>query len=89
MLKRTLAALGCSGLLAAAGAFAGGDTTPRCWHKATQTTEQPAQKMRCSLTGKVVDKCCCIQREGKLHCTLADKDVATCCCEPIEDKKPS
>ncbi len=44
-------------------------------------------KMRCSLTGKVVDTCCCVEREGKTHCTLADKDVAECCCTPVEDEK--
>ena len=46
------------------------------------------QKMRCSLTGKVVDTCCCVEREGKTHCTLADKDVAECCCKPVADEKP-
>jgi len=45
------------------------------------------QKMKCSLTGKVVDTCCCVEREGKTHCTLADKDVAECCCTPVEDEK--
>lgn len=44
-------------------------------------------KMRCSLTGKVVDTCCCVEREGKTHCTLADQDVAECCCTPVEDEK--
>jgi hypothetical protein len=44
-------------------------------------------KMRCSLTGTVVDTCCCVEREGKTHCTLADKDVAECCCTPVEDEK--
>ena len=44
-------------------------------------------EMKCSLTGKVVDTCCCVEREGKTHCTLADKDVAECCCTPVEDEK--
>ncbi len=39
--------------------------------------------MRCSLTGKIVDKCCCEQREGKTYCTLAGKTVESCCCEPV------
>ena len=43
--------------------------------------------MRCSLTGTVVDTCCCVEREGKTHCTLADTDVAECCCTPVEDEK--
>jgi hypothetical protein len=46
-------------------------------------------KMRCSLTGMVVDTCCCVEREGKTHCTLADKDVAECCCTPVEDDNPA
>jgi hypothetical protein len=87
MLKKTLAALGCAGVLATAGAFAAGDTTPSCCHKGKQAAEQPAQKMRCSLTGKTVDTCCCEQRQGRLHCTLADKDVATCCCKRVDGKE--
>ena len=47
------------------------------------------RQMRCSLTGKVVDACCCVEREGKTHCTLADKDVAECCCTPVEDDEKS
>ena len=50
----------------------------------TATDEKPT-RMRCSLTGEVVDKCCCVEREGKTHCTLADKDVAECCCTPVKD----
>ena len=42
-------------------------------------------KMRCSLTGRVMDTCCCVEKEGKMHCTLADKDVETCCCAPVTD----
>lgn len=47
--------------------------------------KQGHHKMRCSLTGKVVDTCCCVEREGKTHCTLANKDVEKCCCTPVED----
>jgi hypothetical protein len=42
-------------------------------------------KMRCSLTGRVMDTCCCIEKEGKMHCTLADTDVESCCCAPVTD----
>ena len=56
-----------------------GDNAKHAGHK--------GHKMRCSLTGKVVDTCCCVEREGKTHCTLADKDVAQCCCTPVEDEK--
>ena len=56
-----------------------GDTAKHAGHE--------NQKMRCSLTGKVVDTCCCVEREGKTHCTLADKDIAECCCTPVKDEK--
>ena len=36
----------------------------------------------CTLTGKTVEKCCCIsQKDGKLYCTLAQKTVDPCCCK--------
>ncbi len=54
--------------------------------KAQQGQEVKAEKLRCSLTGQVVDTCCCVQREGKLHCTLAGKDVETCCCRPVSGR---
>ena len=64
---------------------------PSCCAKAADGAmkcEKPeGRKMKCSLTGKVVDTCCCVEREGKTHCTLADKDVAECCCSPVEDEK--
>jgi hypothetical protein len=56
-----------------------GDTSKHAGHE--------GHKMRCSLTGKVVDTCCCVEREGKTHCTLADKDVAECCCTPVKEEK--
>lgn len=87
MLKKTLLALGCAGVLATPGAFAAGAERPACCQKAKRAADQPAQKMRCSLTGKTVDTCCCEQRQGKLHCTLADKDIANCCCKPVKDKE--
>lgn len=43
-----------------------------------------AGKLRCSLTEKVIEKCCCVEREGKTHCTLASEDVSPCCCRPAE-----
>lgn len=49
--------------------------------------EAKAGKLRCLLTDKVVDKCCCVERAGRIHCTLADKDVATCCCRPVEPEQ--
>jgi hypothetical protein len=43
-----------------------------------------AGKLRCSLTGKVVDKCGCEKREGKLYCPLAKKSVEKCCCTEVK-----
>lgn len=57
--------------------------------KAQQSREAKAERLRSTLTGQLVDKCCCVQREGKTHCTLADKDVATCCCRPVAEEPRS
>lgn len=82
--KKTLLALGCAALLGAA-SFAAEPAKPACCRsKAAAAQKAAGEKLRCSLTGKVVDTCCCVQREGKLHCTLADKDVTTCCCTPAK-----
>ena len=84
MSKASIVGSGLMALMATVG-FAGDQGAPSCCRKpavAGQTAQ--AEKMQCSLTGKVVDKCCCVQRESKTHCTLADKDVATCCCKPVK-----
>lgn len=39
-------------------------------------------KLTCTLTKKTIEKCCCVQKDGKLYCTLAKKTVDPCCCEP-------
>lgn len=89
MFARTLIALSCSGLITA-GAFAGEDAGRSCCaKKAKPSAEQPAAKMRCALTGKTVETCCCVERQGKKHCTLAEKDVETCCCKAVDEKKTS
>jgi hypothetical protein len=45
---------------------------------ATKTTSGYA----CTLTGKHIEKCCCVeQKDGKLYCTLASKTVDSCCCK--------
>lgn len=37
--------------------------------------------LRCTLTGKIIDSCCCTKaKNGNLHCTLANKDIKSCCC---------
>ena len=54
-----------------------------CKSRKARASKQSAatSKLRCSLTGTVVDSCCCIQRGGKLYCPLAGRNVETCCCE--------
>jgi hypothetical protein len=47
-------------------------------------TTKPA--LRCTLTGKRIESCCCVQREGKLYCPLAKKAIESCCCVPVEQK---
>ena len=90
MTLKALTVVGFAGLLGA-GAFAGsGQDTPPCCQKKEQPADgakaKPSTKMRCTLTGKVVDKCCCEQRDGKTYCPLAGKTVDKCCCEPLEDE---
>ena len=43
--------------------------------------------LRCTLTNKVIEKCCCEQRQGKQYCTLAKKTIEKCCCVPAEAQK--
>ena len=90
MTLKALTVVGFTGLLGA-GAFAGsGQDTPPCCQKKEQPADRakakPSTKMRCTLTGKVVDKCCCEQRDGKTYCPLAGKTVEKCCCEPVADE---
>ena len=81
MTRRTALALCGAGLLLATRVAADEAQTPAC--HATKAAD--AGKLRCSLTGKEVDECCCVETEGgRLHCTLADKDVETCCCTKAE-----
>ncbi len=43
---------------------------------------QGSAKLRCTLTNRTIEKCCCRQQEGKLYCTLAKKTIDKCCCVP-------
>jgi hypothetical protein len=73
-MKKTLAILGIP-LLAVITSLASG------------VTSAEATRWVCSLTGKTVEKCCCVtQKDGKLYCTLAKKIVDTCCCKAAEKK---
>ena len=42
--------------------------------------------LRCTLTDKKIEKCCCEQKDGKTYCPLAKKTVEKCCCEPAAAK---
>ena len=86
MKRRTAIALCCAGLLSGPAFAADEAKTPACCaKKAVKESTEKAGKFRCSLTGTVVDKCCCEAREGgKLHCTLAKKDVDKCCCTEVK-----
>jgi len=86
MMRRTALALCCAGFLSAP-AFAGDEPkVPACCAKnGAKEAAAKTGKLRCGLTGKVVDKCCCEPREGgKMHCTLAKKDVDKCCCTEVK-----
>ncbi len=83
MRRRVLLALSVAGLLGTSGlAAVEGEKTCCKSRRACASKEAAASsKLRCSLTGTVVDRCCCVQREGKLYCTLAKKSVDSCCCQ--------
>ena len=56
----------------------------------TLAAPQVAKKeasLRCTLTDKTIEKCCCGQRNGKLYCPLAKKSIDKCCCVPAESQK--
>jgi len=90
MNRRIALALCCAGLLSVA-AFAEDERkaeqkTPACCAKKdAKAVAEKGGKLRCSLTGQEVDKCCCEPRKGgKMHCTLAKKDVDKCCCSEVK-----
>ena len=90
MTLKALVAVGFTGLLGPVAFARDAQSEPPCCRKkpraADAAKDKPTAKMRCSLTGKVVDKCCCEQREGKTYCTLAGKTVESCCCEPAPEQ---
>ena len=86
MTRRTALALCCTGFLSTT-VFAGDEPkTPACCaKKAAMETAEKASKLRCSLTKKEIEKCCCEPREGgKMYCTLAKKEVNKCCCTEVK-----
>ena len=38
--------------------------------------------LRCTLTDKKIETCCCAEKDGKLYCPLANKTIEKCCCVP-------
>jgi hypothetical protein len=88
MLRRTVVIVSCCAALLAGPALADdtGKAPACCAQKSAMVKAEKAGKLRCTLTGKVVDKCCCEQRDGKTYCTLAKKNVEKCCCEDAETK---
>lgn len=91
MTRRTALTLCCLGLLSVPAFARDEQKLPACCaKKGTKRRAGGAAKLRCSLTGKEVDTCCCEPREGgRMHCTLAKKDVDKCCCSEVkaEEKK--
>ena len=53
-----------------------------CAPKAGDAKASPAEPLRCTLTGKTVESCCCTEKDGKLYCPLAKKTIESCCCVP-------
>ena len=88
MTKRTALALCWAGLLSVPAFAAEEPKVPACCAKKSATekgaAEKAATKMRCTLTDKEVDKCCCERRDGTLYCPLAKKTVEKCCCEEVK-----
>jgi len=92
MSRRSLLVFGCMSLLTLP-ALGQDPAQPACCArpaKSAATQAEKGEKLKCSLTSKVVDKCCCEERDGKTYCTLAKKNVEKCCCSPVpSEAKPS
>ncbi len=43
-------------------------------------------KLKCEKTGKTIEKCCCVEKNGKLICTLTGQKLDSCCCKPAVKK---
>jgi hypothetical protein len=46
-----------------------------------------SEPLRCTLTGKTIESCCCTEKDGKLYCPLAKKTIESCCCVPTNAAK--
>ncbi len=87
-MKKLLLVLCCAALVGVSGLQAGESKGSSCCLKDGKAHPSEGKKMRCTLTDKVVDKCCCEEKDGKHYCTLAKKSVDKCCCEPVGEEKP-
>lgn len=43
--------------------------------------KHPSEARVCTLTGKQVEPCCCVEDHGKLVCTLTGQTLDECCCK--------
>ena len=48
----------------------------------TENQAKSQEPLRCTLTGKTIESCCCTEKDGKLYCPLAKKTIESCCCVP-------
>ncbi len=58
-----------------------------CAPKADGTKASASEPLRCTLTGKTIESCCCTEKDGKLYCPLAKKTIESCCCVPASADK--
>ena len=86
MTRRTALTLCCVGLLSVPAFARDEQKVPACCaRRGAKEAAAKTGKLRCGLTGKVVDKCCCEPRAGgKMYCTLAKKEVDKCCCTEVK-----
>jgi hypothetical protein len=40
-----------------------------------------SEKIKCRITGKTMDQCCCEMKNGKFYCKLNQKTYDQCCCD--------
>ncbi len=43
-----------------------------------------SQKVYCEKKAKTIEKCCCVEKNGKLVCTLTGEKLDACCCKPAK-----
>lgn len=58
-----------------------------CWAPKGDAKAAASEPVRCTLTGKTIESCCCTEKDGKLYCPLAKKTIESCCCVPANATK--